>query len=173
MILETNSNAVICYLGIGSNLADPLYQVQTAIDRLQQLDQCRWLGVSSLYRSAPVGPPGQDDYINAVACIETSLEPESLLDLLQKLENDQQRVRIERWGARTLDLDLLLFGDQSINTERLNVPHPFMLVRNFVLAPLAEIAPTLILQGIELSKHLQTCPAGELEKLSKHTGLSQ
>ena len=165
MTRETNSSTVRCYIGIGSNLANPLQQVKTAIVELQQLAGCQWRGVSALYRSAPVGPAGQDDYINAVACLETDLSPESLLDALQQLENTHQRVRIQRWGARTLDLDILLIAQQYIDTARLNVPHPYIEQRNFVLVPLLEIAGDISIGQQSLTQLLENCPVGSLEKL--------
>ncbi|MCJ8298051.1 MAG: 2-amino-4-hydroxy-6-hydroxymethyldihydropteridine diphosphokinase [Pseudomonadales bacterium] len=165
MTRETNSSTVRCYIGIGSNLANPLQQVKTAIVELQQLADCQWRGVSSLYRSAPVGPAGQDDYINAVACLETDLSPESLLDALQQLENTHQRVRIQRWGARTLDLDILLIAQQHIDTARLIVPHPYIEQRNFVLVPLLELAGDISIGQKSLTQLLENCPVGSLEKL--------
>jgi len=165
MTQETNNSAVRCYIGIGSNLANPLQQVNTAILELQQLENCQWFGVSSLYRSAPVGPAGQDDYINAVACLETNLPPESLLDALQQLENTHQRKRIERWGARTLDLDILLIAQQNIDTARLSVPHPYIAQRNFVLVPLLELAGDISIGQNSLKYLLENCPPGSLERL--------
>lgn len=160
-----------CYIGLGSNLDNPREQVSNALTELAELtesnpQQCRTLCHSSLYRSDPVGPPGQPDYINAVACLETRLSPLQLLDALQAIEQTHQRVRIQHWGPRTLDLDLLLYGDQVIQNERLTVPHTFMKVRNFVLYPLAEIAPNLTLpDGNQLSKLLKNLKTGTLEKI--------
>ncbi len=172
MTQETNKLLHTCYVGIGSNLSNPLWQVSTAIEKLQQLPHCHWLYASSLYRSAPVGPPGQDDYINAVACFKTSLEPEALLDALQHIENTHQRIRKVRWGARTLDVDILLFGEQKIATPRLSVPHPYMCERNFVLIPLAEIAPQVSINETSISDLIHNCPQGALEKIPTKTGHS-
>lgn len=155
------------YVGLGSNLENPLQQVTDALRELQAIPNSQLLEHSKLYRSDPVGPPGQPDYINAVACLETSLEPEQLLDQLQAIEQAHDRVRIQHWGPRTLDLDLLLFGDQIINTERLIVPHAFMCERSFVLYPLAEIAPDLHLpNGVDLQQLLNQCPMGTLEPIA-------
>jgi len=155
-----------CYIGLGSNLDTPREQVSRALTELAELSDCRNLTHSSLYRSDPVGPPGQPDYINAVACLETLLSPLQLLDALQAIEQTHQRVRIQHWGPRTLDLDLLLYGDQVIQNERLTVPHAFMLVRNFVLYPLAEIDPNLSFpDGKQLSKLLKMLKIGTLEKI--------
>lgn len=155
------------WIGLGSNLEDPLAQVSTALQELKQLPDTTLAARSSLYRSDPVGPPGQPDYINAVAALDTRLEPEALLDALQAIEQMHQRVRKIHWGPRTLDLDLLLYGDQVISTPRLTVPHAYMTERNFVLWPLAELAPELILpDGRPLNTLLQHCPMGTLEKIS-------
>jgi 2-amino-4-hydroxy-6-hydroxymethyldihydropteridine diphosphokinase len=155
------------WIGLGSNLEDPLAQVSTALQELKLLPDTTLAARSSLYRSDPVGPPGQPDYINAVAALDTRLEPEALLDALQAIEQMHQRVRKTHWGPRTLDLDLLLYGDQVISTPRLTVPHAYMTERNFVLWPLAELAPELILpDGRPLNTLLQHCPLGTLEKIS-------
>lgn len=157
---------VRCYIGLGSNLEEPRQQVSKALEELAQLPDSRLLGASHLYRSDPVGPPGQPDYINAVACLETGLEAHALLDQLQGIEQAHDRVRKIHWGPRTLDLDLLLYGDETISTERLTVPHAFMTERNFVLWPLAEIAPELTLpDGRKLEQLLFLCPVGTLERI--------
>lgn len=155
------------WIGLGSNLDDPLTQVRTALKELAELPETTLAAHSSLYRSDPVGPPGQPDYINAVAALDTRLEPEPLLDALQAIEQAHHRVRKVHWGPRTLDLDLLLYGGEVISTDRLSVPHPFMTERNFVLWPLAELEPGLILpDGRPLKALLQQCPLGTLEKIS-------
>ena len=157
----------ICYIGLGSNLEDPRLQVSDALVELRDIPNTELLSHSLLYRSDPVGPPGQPDYINAVAKLDTSLEPEDLLDALQAIEQAHQRVRIEHWGPRTLDLDLLLYANDQIDTERLKVPHPFMTERSFVLYPLAEIEPNLVLpKGDHLSDILVHCPMGTLEPIA-------
>lgn len=157
---------VRCFIGLGSNLANPVAQVEQALQELAQLQQCQLLSHSSLYASAPVGPQDQPDFINAVAELETSLDAHSLLDQLQALEQSHQRVRERHWGPRTLDLDLLLYGSEQINSERLQVPHPFMSERSFVLYPLAEISTELFLpDGTSLSQLLVACPMGTLTKI--------
>lgn len=134
------------YIGIGSNLAEPLQQVQTAITSLQRTPNIQVITVSPWYGSHPVGgPANQPDYINGAACLHTTLSPHSLLDALQAIEQQQHRVRHERWGARTLDLDLLLYDLHCVDDDRLTVPHPRMQERAFVLAPLFDIAPQLVL----------------------------
>lgn len=131
------------YIGLGSNLHDPAQQVIDGINALAQLPQTQLLAVSSLYASAPIGPQDQPPFINAVALIQTTQAPIALLDALQALEQDAGRVRTRHWGERTLDLDILLFGEQTIEHPRLKVPHPFMRERRFVLEPLLEIAPNI------------------------------
>lgn len=132
------------YIALGSNLANPLHQVQSALNALAELPQTKLIATSSLYRTPPLGPQDQPDYLNAVVALDTVLSAENLLDHTQKIELEHGRVRKdERWGPRTLDLDILLFGDEIINTERLTVPHYDMKNRQFMLYPLAEIAPEL------------------------------
>lgn len=138
----SEADRVTAYVALGSNLDHPRKQVADALKELEELPRSRLVAQSSLYRSQPLGPADQPDYINAVAALSTSLAPEALLDGLQSLENRHGRLRTgERWGPRTLDLDLLLYADHRIDTPRLQVPHPHMSARPFVLVPLAEIAP--------------------------------
>lgn len=140
------STTTIAYIGLGSNLSEPIKQVQAAINEIKKIAQSHVINVSSLYLSKPMGPQDQDDYINAVLALETKLTPLELLDALQSIENKAGRVRKEnRWDARILDLDIILFGNQIINTERLVVPHYGMKEREFVLLPLAEITTDLTL----------------------------
>ena len=134
----------LAYIGLGSNLSDPKAQIIAALARLEQLQNCSVTAVSSLYFSRPMGPQDQPDYMNAVVAMETTLNPIDLLDQLQSIENDAGRVRKDnRWGARILDLDILLFDELTINSERLTVPHYGLKLREFVLLPLAEIATNL------------------------------
>jgi 2-amino-4-hydroxy-6-hydroxymethyldihydropteridine diphosphokinase len=157
---------VRAYVGLGSNLDDPERQLRRALEALAQLPQTRLAGCSRFYRSAPLGPQDQPDYINAVAAIETTLEAEALLDALQAIEAAQGRVRLRRWGPRTLDLDLLLYGDAVLATPRLTVPHPGLAERNFVLYPLADLAPEMVLpDGRALTDLLKQCDAAGLEAL--------
>lgn len=134
-----------CYIALGSNLNQPVEQLKNALRALGSLPQTKLLQFSAFYHSKPLGPQDQPDYINAVACIDTNLAPLVLLDHLQHIENEQGRVRLRRWGERTLDLDILLYGDLQINTPRLTIPHYDMYNRNFVMLPLAEIAADLLL----------------------------
>ena len=130
------------YIALGSNLADPLQQVQAALTALEAIPRSQRIATSSFYRTPPYGPPNQPDYLNAVVALDTELTPEQLLDQTQRIEQQQGRVRKdERCGPRTLDLDILLFGQHSIQTDRLTVPHYDMHRRAFMLLPLNEIAP--------------------------------
>ncbi|EOC1428744.1 2-amino-4-hydroxy-6-hydroxymethyldihydropteridine diphosphokinase [Cronobacter dublinensis] len=134
----------LAYIALGSNLAEPLYQVNDALAALAQIPHSRIVATSPFYRTPPLGPQDQPDYLNAAVALETTLTAEALLDNTQRIELQQGRVRkAERWGPRTLDLDIMLFGDETINTERLTVPHYDMKNRAFMLLPLAQIAPAL------------------------------
>ncbi|EEZ4382141.1 2-amino-4-hydroxy-6-hydroxymethyldihydropteridine diphosphokinase [Escherichia whittamii] len=135
----------VAYIAIGSNLASPLEQVNAAIKALADIPESSILAISSFYRTPPLGPQDQPDYLNAAVALETTLAPEELLNHTQRIELQQGRVRkAERWGPRTLDLDIMLFGNEVINTERLTVPHYDMKNRGFMLWPLFEIAPELV-----------------------------
>lgn len=134
------------FIAVGSNLADPVTQANEAIQALKSLPRSEFVRASSLYSSTPMGPQDQPDYINAVVEVKTELTPLELLDCTQAIELEQGRVRKEeRWGPRTLDLDIILYGNEVIDSERLVVPHYGMKEREFVLYPLAEIAPNLTL----------------------------
>jgi 2-amino-4-hydroxy-6-hydroxymethyldihydropteridine diphosphokinase len=158
-----------CYIGLGSNLGRSEESLTAAIEALSANDAIRNMLVSSYYQSKPHGPQDQPDYINAVAGFETLLEPEVLLDLLQALENEHGRVRNgERWSARTLDLDILLYADLEIDSDRLLVPHRWMRHREFVLYPLFEIAPALIFpDGTSLRECLGAVSDESLIRLAK------
>ncbi len=151
----------LCYIAIGSNLASPLEQVKAALDAIGEIPQSRVVAVSSFYRTPPLGPQDQPDYLNAAVALETTLAAETLLDHTQRIELQQGRVRkAERWGPRTLDLDIMLFGDQVIHTPRLTVPHYDMKNRGFMLWPLFEIAPAIEFpDGITLTAALTECAA--------------
>ncbi|MGP0171573.1 2-amino-4-hydroxy-6-hydroxymethyldihydropteridine diphosphokinase [Pseudomonas sp. NCHU5208] len=156
------------YIGLGSNLETPRQQLHSALAALARLPQSHLVAHSSLYASDPLGPPDQPRYVNAVAALDTELQPWTLLDALQHIEQEQGRVRkAERWGPRTLDLDILLFGQRLIDDERLTVPHYHMQARPFVLYPLAELAPELLLpDGRGLPELLAACPFTGLERLT-------
>jgi 2-amino-4-hydroxy-6-hydroxymethyldihydropteridine diphosphokinase len=140
---------VPAYVGIGSNLQMPARQVDEACDLLAEIPGSRLVRRSSLYRSAPFGGIEQPDFVNAVAALMTTLEPADFLAELQEIEKRQGRERDgARWGPRVLDLDLLVFGSESIDRPGMTVPHPGIAERNFVLLPLGEIAPDLVIPGL-------------------------
>lgn len=141
--------SVIAYVGLGANLGDRRATMEAALRALAAHPQVRLARVSSLYETAPVGVTDQPDFLNAVAAVETTLAPRPLLDALLHLENLLGRARTLRWGPRVIDLDLLLYGAQIIALPGLDVPHPRLRERAFVLTPLAEIAPDLALPGDE------------------------
>mgnify|MGYP006101400725 CR=1 FL=1 len=150
---------VNAYIGLGSNLDNPKDHIKRAIEDLQQLPQSQLQLTSKLYLSKPLGPQDQDNFINAVVMLTTSLEPLDLLDQLQTIEQSHQRVRSRHWGPRTLDLDLLLFGNQKILNSRLTVPHAEINKRDFVIGPLYELCPELVLpNGTKIQDLLQQCP---------------
>ncbi|NOU51630.1 2-amino-4-hydroxy-6-hydroxymethyldihydropteridine diphosphokinase [Pseudoalteromonas sp. JBTF-M23] len=155
------------YIGLGANLNAPVTQLKCALDSLSRLPHTQVHACSQLYGSKPMGPQDQPDYVNAVACLETALEAEALLDSLQTIELEQGRERKdERWGPRTLDLDILLFGNQVIDTKRLTVPHYGLRQREFVVYPLLEIAPDLVLpNGEALADICKNVPLNDLTPL--------
>jgi 2-amino-4-hydroxy-6-hydroxymethyldihydropteridine diphosphokinase len=154
----------LVYIGVGSNLGDPSENVISAFESIRNIKNCKLLATSSLYRSHPMGPKEQPDYINAVVKLETSLSPYELLDELQAIEKSHGRTRsAERWSARTLDLDILLFGDRQFVDTVLQIPHMGLLERDFVLYPLYELSPDLYIPG--------TGPIAEVLPMCKSHGL--
>lgn len=151
----------LAYIAIGSNLASPLEQVNAAITALGEIPYSQIVARSAFYRTPPLGPQDQPDYLNAAVALETTLDADTLLDHTQRIELAQGRVRkAERWGPRTLDLDIMLFGDEVINTPRLTVPHYDMHNRGFMLWPLFEIAPEVLFpDGTPLACVLTQCGA--------------
>lgn len=153
------------YIALGSNLDNPLEQLKQAVSSLESF--AKNFTVSRFYGSKPLGPQDQPDYVNAVAKFETELTACELLDKLQGIENQQGRVRLRRWGERTLDLDILLYGNQQIQTERLTIPHYDMHNREFVIVPLYEIAPDLVLPtGMALAELYLQFASHQMVKLS-------
>jgi 2-amino-4-hydroxy-6-hydroxymethyldihydropteridine diphosphokinase len=132
------------YVALGSNLGDRAAHLQFAVDALAAAEGVDVVAVSKVYETAPVGGPPQDAYLNAVVAIDSVLAPHALLALGQAIEQDAQRVRAERWGPRSLDVDLLLYDEVRVNDPDLTLPHPRMWERGFVLAPLRDVAPTLV-----------------------------
>ena len=158
------------YLGIGSNIGDSSTIVEQALEALNNMSSCRLLGRSSLYRSVAVSDIPQDDYINAVARLDTELEPVALLLELQAIEHAYYRNREDgrRWAPRTLDLDIILFGNRSINDSHLIIPHPEFINRRFVLEPMLEIAGDIYIPGYgSLNYLVSQAPALDMEKLAR------
>ncbi len=147
------------YIALGSNLDQPLQQLQSALVHLKKLSGVKFVAVSKFYQTKPIGPQGQPDYINAVAAFDTTLTAHELLHSLQAIEHQHGRIRdTVRWGARTLDLDLILYGDHVISTPCLIVPHPGLKERNFVLYPLADLDKNIVLPDKTVLKNLlKTC----------------
>lgn len=162
------SATVYAFIGLGSNLQEPRRQVRTALEELAALPYSRLAARSSLYRSDPMGPADQPDYINAVARLETMLTPQALLDAMLGIERKHGRIRgATRWGPRTLDLDLLAYGDRVISEPRLTVPHVGIAERPFVLLPMAEIAPDYHVPGRgRVGDLAAACPSAGIHRLS-------
>jgi 2-amino-4-hydroxy-6-hydroxymethyldihydropteridine diphosphokinase len=155
------------YIGLGSNLDDPVAQVLEAVEELEMIPDSIHVGRSSLYRGKPMGPADQPDYVNAVVAMDTLLSPADFLKELVRIEDLQGRARDgEKWGPRIIDLDLLLYGKQKINTPNLTVPHPGMHERDFVIIPLAELAGDLTVPGQgRLTSLINKCENHSLKKL--------
>ncbi|MEE8057677.1 MAG: 2-amino-4-hydroxy-6-hydroxymethyldihydropteridine diphosphokinase [Pseudomonadales bacterium] len=161
---------VRCFISLGSNLEQPLAQVNRAAEELASLPESALISLSPWYQSAAIGPGEQPDYINGVAELHSIKKPLELLVLLQDIETKHQRQRLERWGPRTLDLDLLLYGNEIITEPTLTIPHPRMLERNFVLLPLFDIAPELKLpDGTSLKLRRDQCSPDGLRLVDPHS----
>lgn len=154
------------YIGLGGNLGDPAVAMAAALKALDASAHTNVTAVSSLYRTPPWGKPDQPDFLNAAAAVETGLSARELLAFCLDVERKLKRVRTERWGPRTIDLDLLWFGGQAIAEEGLTVPHPRMAERAFVLVPLAEIAPGLMVDGRTVAARAATLDSTGIEKLT-------
>jgi 2-amino-4-hydroxy-6-hydroxymethyldihydropteridine diphosphokinase len=167
-IKNPEAEMVTAYIALGSNLANPEAQIKTAHAAIAEVEGVEALGFSGLYQSIPMGPQDQPDYINAVMSITTRLTPHALLRCLQDIENKQGRVRNgERWGARTLDLDLLIYGDRQIQTPDLTVPHLGLADRAFVLYPLYELSSELLVPGMgNIEDLIKKCPLTGLKRLN-------
>jgi len=161
------TQTITAYIGLGSNLASPVTQINSARNAISAAAGIKEQAFSSLFHSSPMGPQDQPDYVNAVMAVETDLSPTDLLHCLQRIEQAQGRVRKgQRWGARTLDLDILIYGDQLIELPELTVPHSGIAERSFVLYPLYEIAPQLIIPGKgNIADLIANCPLAGLKRL--------
>ncbi|WP_201511527.1 2-amino-4-hydroxy-6-hydroxymethyldihydropteridine diphosphokinase [Psychrobacter alimentarius] len=165
-----DSHWVTCHVGLGSNLANdlgsPVEHLQQALINMQDHEKIRDVSMSSFYASAPMGPQDQPDFINAVAGFETVMTPFELLTFCQHLEEMAKRARLRRWGERSLDVDILLYGDLQMTDSQLTIPHAGLPERNFVLIPLKELAPDLKISGIPIQDYPQSADWTGLTRLS-------
>lgn len=154
-------------LGLGANIGNPCRQLLDAAEAIKRSPGIKLLALSPMYRSAPMGPPDQPDFVNACALLDTKLDAHGLLKRLQSIETTMGRVKHRHWGERVIDLDLLLFEDQLITSSDLRVPHPGLTSRDFVLRPLIDLlGPSFTLpDGSTLAAHLQTAANHRLERL--------
>ncbi len=139
------TSPVTCYLSLGSNLSDRARNIKDARRRLAEVPEIEIDSTSSVYESAPVGPQDQSDFLNQVAEVQVICSARRLLSIVQGIEKEIGRVRAQHWGPRSIDIDILLYGDETVDEPDLKIPHPQILHRQFVLVPLAEIAPDLVL----------------------------
>jgi 2-amino-4-hydroxy-6-hydroxymethyldihydropteridine diphosphokinase len=158
-------------IGLGGNVGDVCASMQFAIDTLHSNAQCRVTRISKVYKTPPWGVTDQDWFFNACAEVKTSLMPEALLDELLSIERLRGRVRDMRWGPRTLDLDLLVYGNSNVETERLTVPHPRMAERPFVIVPLMDIAPDRVVSGRTVSDYARKLDTSDIEIASEELTL--
>jgi len=165
--------ATDAFIGLGSNLENPMRQLAQAIARLAALPKSQLIAQSPFYASRPVGPQDQPDFINGAVWLSTDLRALALLDELQAIEQSHGRIRERHWGPRTLDLDLLLFGNEVIQTPRLTVPHAYLHERDFALQPLLDLNSELALpDGTALRALRKRCPDNHLRQLSPSTSIS-
>jgi len=157
----------VAALGLGGNIGDPAAAMARALRELDAHADCHLLAVSDLYRTPPWGKTDQADFFNCCALVETRLTAPALLQLCLDIERGMKRVRTERWGPRTIDIDVLTFGNESVVTESLEVPHPRMTDRAFVLLPLADIAPDLRVKGKPVSEWLQRADVNGIVRANK------
>ena len=163
MPIEANAGGVArAAIGLGGNMGDVARAFSTALATLDARSDCAVVARSSVWRTPPWGKTDQPDFLNMCALIDTTLAPHALLDVCLALEEAAGRVRVERWGPRVLDIDVLVYGDLTVSDERLVVPHPRMFERAFVLAPLAEIAPDLRIGGKDVASLAQNCDSAGL-----------
>lgn len=160
--------SVRAFIALGSNLGDPVVQVTRALDALAVLPESRLMEVAPFYQNVALGPDPQPEFINCVAEIDTTLTPHALLDAIQSTEASMGRVRNDiRWSPRLIDLDLLIYGDLELQDDRLTLPHPEICARRFVLQPLNDIAPDLIIPGHgPVGRVLSKAPAHEMRRIS-------
>jgi 2-amino-4-hydroxy-6-hydroxymethyldihydropteridine diphosphokinase len=168
--LREASSMARAWIGLGSNLGDRLGHIKSALGMMVQVPKTELVRVSSVYDTEPVGKADQPRFLNAVAELETGLSPRALLAELRAIEDRCGRMRRDMWGPRTLDLDILVHGNVELATEELTVPHPRLADRAFVLVPLAEIAPTLVVPGLRKNARLLLKELGAVEVKVKRIG---
>ena len=163
---------VTCYVGLGSNLANelgsPVEHLQYAFKMMQDEEKIRSVRISSFYTSVPMGPQDQPDFVNAVAGFETKMTPLELLIFCQSLEQQAKRARLRHWGERSLDVDILLYGDEQIAEPTLTIPHAGLHERNFVLIPLRDLAPELMINGKSIVDYPQSSDWAGLKLLESN-----
>ncbi|MBB4064604.1 2-amino-4-hydroxy-6-hydroxymethyldihydropteridine diphosphokinase [Gellertiella hungarica] len=157
-------------LGLGGNIGDPVHAMAEALRQLDGRPDCRVLAVSAVYRTPPWGKTDQADFFNACAAVETILPPEALLDACLDIEREMKRVRTERWGPRTIDIDVLTYGDVVQSGGRLELPHPRMTERGFVLKPLADIDAGLVVAGKAVREWLGAADTAGIEDAGLESG---
>lgn len=157
---------VRAYLALGSNIGDKIEHLRDAVAAIGALPQTRVIARSAIYRTPPWGKTDQDWFANAVISVETALSPRALLDACLAIEIEQGRIRLERWGPRVIDIDVLIHGETRMATDHLTLPHPAMQDRAFVLIPLAEIAPDLMLDGMPIAGRLKSLDSGGIAPIA-------
>lgn len=162
MTIIDNRPTATAALGLGGNIGDPALTMALALQTLNQRDDCAVIAVSHLYRTPPWGKVDQAEFFNCCALVKTTLPPASLLDVCLELERLMKRVRLERWGPRTLDIDILVYDDQVVDAPNLSIPHPRMLERGFVLRPLADIGEGLMISGRSVADWLQQIDSSDI-----------
>ncbi len=155
-------NTIIAFIGIGSNLGDKPFNCRHSIDRINKLQGCRVTACSAIFKTEPDGVTGQDWYANCIAQVTATQRPSQLLESLLSIESDMGRIRKKKWGARVIDLDILLFGQGTIKSNNLIIPHPLLHKRRFVLEPLVQLAPDLVhpVLRVTISQLLNKLPKG-------------
>lgn len=156
---------ITVYLSLGSNIGDKKNYLNQALASLNDLPATKVVKVSSFYQTTAWGNTNQDNFLNITCQLETMLEPQALLSYCQQIEKDLDRIRHEHWGPRTIDIDILLYGDDHINEINLKIPHPYMTQRAFVMVPLEEIAPDLVIEKKHLSDYLEKLDTSEVVKV--------
>jgi 2-amino-4-hydroxy-6-hydroxymethyldihydropteridine diphosphokinase len=161
--ISPDTDLVRATLGLGGNVGDPIHAMATALNTLDARDDCHVVAVSRLYRTPPWGKTDQSFFYNSCAAVDTTLAPDTLLEVCLDIEREMKRVRIERWGPRTLDIDILTYGEIGCHGPKLQLPHPRMTERGFVLLPLADIASDLVVSGRSVSQWLTEVDAAGIE----------